>query len=199
MAKSGKSTAYRALSDPASSAFRLADYPFYLLYRVAEVYSDVLERLLKPIGMDRPRWRVLMSLAEHNPASLSLIADMAAMKLPTLQKVVQRMAADGLVATAPRATDARVTEVTMTAAGRRALAEIRQQASRAFALGTGNLSDAELMQFNVLLRRIEADLVEAYSAREPTLVPPQTNKVCPVTKPASTPRKKRTARATSSG
>ena len=96
------------------------------------VYNELLDRKLKPIGMDKPRWRVLMVLFEHNSAALGLLAEMAVMKLPTMHKVVQRMEEDGLVTTSPRPSDNRVTEVRMTAKGRTALVEIRRQASNVF-------------------------------------------------------------------
>lgn len=194
-----KTVSYRTLSDPGSSAFRLSDYPFYLLYRTANVYSELLDRKLKPLGMDKPRWRVLMTLAEHNSAALGLIAEMAVMKLPTIHKIVQRMEEDGLVTTSPRPSDNRVTEVSMSAKGRRMLVEIRRHASDCFAIGTRSLSDEQLMGLNILLRQIESDLEETYNDKDPTLVPPQTNKDWPVTKPAASSRKKRTTRATSSG
>src|SRR5262245_7771463 len=104
----------RARAVPTSKSFRIADYPFYRNARVAGLYSDCLERELKPRGMDQPRWRVLMILNEHNPASMGLIAQMAVMKLPTVLKLVQRMTDEGLVRNAPRLSDQRVTEVSIT-------------------------------------------------------------------------------------
>src|ERR1700680_1244809 len=123
---------YRVFADPASSAFRIANYPFYRLARVCALYAACLDRGLKPRGMDQPRWRVLMILSEHNPAAMGLISEMAVMKLPTVVNLVQRMVKERLVRTAPRATDQRVSEVKITAAGRRALVVVKQTASDVF-------------------------------------------------------------------
>ena len=57
------------LADPASVEFRIANYPFYRMARVSNLYAACLDRGRKPRGMDQPRWRVLMILSEHNPAA----------------------------------------------------------------------------------------------------------------------------------
>jgi DNA-binding MarR family transcriptional regulator len=106
--------------------FRMADWPFYWITRVTGRYFQNIELALKPIGLDVPRWRVLMALYERRTASVSEIADHAIVKLSTMTKIIQRMQADGLVTCRPSETDARVTEVTLTEIGH----EARRQAWR---------------------------------------------------------------------
>jgi MarR family transcriptional regulator, organic hydroperoxide resistance regulator len=149
---------YRVFADPASSAFRIANYPFYRMARVCALYAACLERGLKPRGMDQPRWRVLMILSEHNPAAMGLIAEMAVMKLPTVVKLVQRMAGEGFVRTAPRASDQRVSEVTITAAGRRGLAVVKEAASQVYAQAVEHLGRAQILRLNSVLHEIEKNL-----------------------------------------
>ncbi len=76
-------------------------WPFYWVSRVDQRYVQVLDKRLKPMGLDAPRWRVLMSLHEDTYLSISEIADFSTMRLNTTTKVVQRLIADGLVTTAP--------------------------------------------------------------------------------------------------
>jgi DNA-binding MarR family transcriptional regulator len=153
------------LADPASSAFRIVNYPFYRMARVCNIYAACLDHGLKPRGMDQPRWRVLMILSEHNPAAMGLIAEMAVMKLPTVVKLVQRMKQEGLVRTAPRASDQRVREVIITAVGRRGLSFVKQAASEVYADAVASLGRAQLARLNALLRELEVNLQKSQRMR----------------------------------
>lgn len=148
-----------ARTSPASKTFRIADYPFYRIARVAALYSECLDRELKPRGMDQPRWRVLMILNEHNPAAMGAIAELAVMKLPTLLKLVQRMTEEGLVRNGPRLSDQRVTEVSITPSGRKALVLIRRVAADVYAGVTANLSSRDVETLNSVLGGLEENLL----------------------------------------
>ena len=152
------SDSQRRFSDPGGRAFRITNYPFYRIARVNNLYARCLDRALKPRGMDQPRWRVLMILSEHNPAAMGLIAEMAVMKLPTVVKLVRRMVEEGLVRSSPRARDRRVSDVTITPAGRRGLVVVKRAASVVYAHAAENLGDAQLAALNATLRQIEISL-----------------------------------------
>lgn len=141
-------------SDPADAAFRLETSPFYWLTRVSGRYLLEMERRLKAIGMDVPRWRVLMILAETEPASIGELAERSVIKLFTMTRIVQRMEVAGLVVTSPRATDARVTEARMTAAGRAALVRVRGEGSDVFAAAFTGIDGAEIDALIAMLRRV---------------------------------------------
>lgn len=149
----------RSRTSPLSKSFRIADYPFYRLYRVAALYSECLDRELKPRGMDQPRWRVLMILNEHDPAAMGLIADLAVMKLPTLLKVLRRMEEEGLVRTGARLSDQRVTEVSITPRGRKSLDLVRRVAGRVYEHATAQMSSEDIDTLNGLLGGLEASLL----------------------------------------
>jgi MarR family transcriptional regulator, organic hydroperoxide resistance regulator len=147
-------------TNPISDSFRIAEYPFYRIARVAGLYTECLDRELKPRGMDQARWRILMILREHNPAAMGLIAELAVMKLPTLFKVVRRMANEGLVRHGPRLSDQRVTEVSITPRGRRALVIIRAAAAQVYSRVTSSLTAKEIAALNALLGRVEVNLLD---------------------------------------
>jgi DNA-binding MarR family transcriptional regulator len=147
-------------TNPISDSFRIAEYPFYRIARVAGLYTDCLERELKPRGMDQPHWRILMILREHHPAAMGFIAELAVMKLPTLFKVIRRMTNEGLVRHGPRPSDQRVTEVSITPRGRRALVMIRAVAAQVYTHVTSNLTAKEIAVLNELLGRMEANLLD---------------------------------------
>jgi MarR family transcriptional regulator, organic hydroperoxide resistance regulator len=157
-----RNTGVAALSscNPESESFRIAAYPFYRIARVAGLYTDCLNRELKPRGMDQPHWRVLMLLSEHNPASMGLLAEHAVMKLPTLLKVIRRMSDEGLVRHRPRPTDQRVVEITITPQGRRALAVVRRVAAQVYTQVTSSLSERDIAALNEILQRLEGDLLK---------------------------------------
>ncbi len=144
----------RALADPAHPDFLLAGSPLYWLARVAGRYRLDMDLVLKPIGMDVPRWRVLAILSEHEPASVSELCDHAVIRLSTMTRIVQRLAEAGLVETRQREADGRVTEVTLTDAGRDAAAKVHTQASRIFRHGFDGFDAAEVAQLNDMLQRL---------------------------------------------
>ncbi len=145
-------------SNPAAPGFRLEEYPFYLLASVDHAYSQQMEAALRRIAMSRPRWRVLMSLRARDPRSVSELARMASMKLSNISRVVDGLRAEGLVSCAPRANDARVTEVRLEPPGREALEEIVRVAARQYERAVRGLGVGDIDRLNDLLRRIAANL-----------------------------------------
>lgn len=141
-------------SDPASSGFRIADYPFYLVNRIAGRYGMYMSTALKAIGMDLPTWRALMILHERSPRSVSEIADQSVMRLSTMTRVVQRMKNNGLVRLATRRSDARVTEVAITARGSAAVRRVREVAARMYERSFEDFTEQELQALNRLLGRV---------------------------------------------
>lgn len=144
--------------DPADDAFRLDESPFYWVNRVSGRYVQDMERGLKSVGMDMPGWRTLMILREESPRSVSEIAELAAMRLSTMTRVVQRLAGAGLVEVATSREDARRTEVRLAPKGREALGTVRAAASRVYRQGIGDLTAAEVTELVALLGRLFANL-----------------------------------------
>jgi MarR family transcriptional regulator, organic hydroperoxide resistance regulator len=148
----------KSATDPLDDAFAMANWPFYWITRVARRYTHDMEEVLKKVGMDVARWRVLMILNEINPASVSDLADHGVIKLSTMTKTVIRMQIEGLVATSPRLTDARVTEVRLTAAGNAAITLVRRQASKVYHEAFADLNAHDIEVLNGILTRVFANL-----------------------------------------
>ena len=141
-------------ANPATAGFRLEHSPFYWLTRVSGRYLLQMERHLKAIGMDVPRWRVLMILAEDEPATITTLSERSVVKLATMTRIVQRMVADALVTTEGSLTDGRVTRVRMTPAGRDALARVRAEGSRVFAATFDRTQASEVEELVAQLHRL---------------------------------------------
>lgn len=144
--------------DPGFVDFLIEDSPFYLIARTAGRYSIDLENALRAIGMDLPSWRALMVVAESNPSSVSEIADRAVMRLSTMTRVIQRLEKRDLMALARREGDARVTEVYITPAGKHAVSQIRQIASRLYNIAFHDLDAEEIATLNGILSRVFGNL-----------------------------------------
>ena len=54
--------------NPASEHFKKEEFPFYWLTRVNGRYSMAMEKALKKIDLDVPRYRILFTLDNHTPA-----------------------------------------------------------------------------------------------------------------------------------
>ena len=144
--------------DPASADFLLEHSPFFLMNRSVAAYGLAMERALRAVGTDIPRWRVLMLAQERGPLGVGRIADEAVIRLSTATKVVQRLRDEGLVKLRRSTTDARVTEVALTAAGRRAVGVIRQVASRMYQGAFRDFRPDEIRVMNAMLGRVHANL-----------------------------------------
>jgi MarR family transcriptional regulator, organic hydroperoxide resistance regulator len=145
-------------ADPAEPSFSILESPLYWVVRIDHRHVHELNAVLKRIGMDVPRWRVLMILTEFEPASVSLIAEHGVIKLFTMTKTVKRLEREGLVKTRQRASDARVTEVVLTEKGREAVTRVRAQASRIFHQAFDGIDATEMKYLNKVLKRISRNL-----------------------------------------
>lgn len=136
------------------------DWPFYWISRVNARYVQVLEQRLKPINLDMPRWRVLMSLHEDEHLSVSQIAEFSVLKLNTATKIVQRMLADGLVVTRTSPVDARATEVSLTPYGDRMRQLAMAEADSILAGSFLDIAPNDIATLNGLLQKVFNQLGE---------------------------------------
>ena len=135
-----------------------AEWPFYWISQINAIYAEVLDRRIKPLGIDIPRWRAMISLYEDQFLSVSEIAEFSAQKLNTTTKVVQRMQADGLVRTRVRPTDGRVTEVCLTEKGDELRKAALKEARQIFDLTFADTPPEVIETLNATLKDITAKL-----------------------------------------
>jgi DNA-binding MarR family transcriptional regulator len=138
---------------PAEAPFKTSDYPFYWIVHTANRYLQALEPMLKDMGLDIPRWRVLMVLYEQSPAAVSEIAARSIIKLTTMTKIIQRMERDGLVSTRRRPTDNRATEVSLTPKGDAARRHARKEVDKIYEMTLAALPENEVRLLNTLLAK----------------------------------------------
>jgi DNA-binding MarR family transcriptional regulator len=149
-----RKTSHWRKANPVDPAFKIVNSPFYWLARVDGRYALSMDAVLKKVGMDVPRWRVLMLLTEHSPASVSELAEHAIIRLSTMTKIILRMKAEDYVETRPSVADGRVTEVLLTEKGRQAVEQVRTQAGRIFQQAFHDLDDPMIKTLNEVLQHI---------------------------------------------
>jgi DNA-binding MarR family transcriptional regulator len=99
------------------------DYLLYLLARASMQASAQFHAVVKARGFSVLEWRVIGQLA-GGPCTVSKVAERALSQQPTLTKVVDRMAAKGLVVRLEDAADRRRVYVRLTEKGQRIAAEL---------------------------------------------------------------------------
>lgn len=151
---SGADAPARDETAPAAPPFRPEEWPFHWINRTNGRYFQVMEKALKPLGLDIAQWRVLMFLDDVGPRSIGEIADICLIKLSTTTKIVQRLQADDLVACRPGRRDARVTEVRLTPRGKALQAEVRAAIDHLFAEVFEGIGEARLEAANRVLAEI---------------------------------------------
>lgn len=139
--------------------FDFANWPFYWLAKADRAYLARLEKILAKVGLDIPRWRVLMVLHNRSTASVSELAEHSITKLSTMTKTVQRMEADQLVTTAASVKDGRVTEVSITQKGETAGKIAWEEANRLMEFAFAGFTESEKRKTVKLLEKLTRNLV----------------------------------------
>ena len=139
-----------------TSSVQLDNYPFFLLCGASEYYVLKMERALKATGIDLPGWRTLMLLAEKNPRSITEIAGLAIIKVPTMMKALERMKKLRLVTTAQARDDGRVTEVHITKKGRESADHVRRVAKQICSQALLGFTPRDVHALNRAMVRIRA-------------------------------------------
>jgi len=108
--------------------------------------------------LDIPFWRVLMILGEQAPRGVGDISEAAVINLSTMTRIVQRMARKKLVRCTRRNDDYRITDVFLTALGKRKLAAARKITAPVFAAAIGDFSEREFSDTIEALDRLYTNL-----------------------------------------
>jgi DNA-binding MarR family transcriptional regulator len=148
----------RAVADPGSEKFRVDCYPFYLLNRAVGRYNVVIEGELRKIDIDIPTWRVLMVLGAKEPQPVGQVAKLAVINISTMMRIVERMQKAGLVQSVPSASDGRITELNLSASGRKKLAAARKLAAPIYQQLIRDFSAKDFSTLLTLLNRLHDNL-----------------------------------------
>jgi DNA-binding MarR family transcriptional regulator len=128
--------------------------------RLSELFTQTGEALARPAGQTLARWLVLETL-DDSPRPVADVARRLRLARQSVQRVMDLLEADGLVAYAPNPRHRRAKLARLTPAGRRTLRAI-QRAQREWADRNGTeIGAPELDAAATGLRRIRAALASA--------------------------------------
>ncbi len=130
------------------------DYLAYLLARASADISGQFHAEVRAAGLGVPEWRVLASLAGGDGVPVGDLAALVLAKQPTVTKLIDRMAAAGLVRRGRSVGDGRQRLVHVTAAGRRRVAPLLARARRHEAAVVTTLGAADAGRLKRILRRL---------------------------------------------
>jgi DNA-binding MarR family transcriptional regulator len=104
------------------------EYLGYLLGQANHALYKDFDAHVRAAGLSSVEWRVLATLHDGEPLTISQLAREVLSKQPTVTKLVQRMAEQGWVSLQGDASDQRRTLVAATAAGRRLVKPLVEEA-----------------------------------------------------------------------
>jgi DNA-binding MarR family transcriptional regulator len=104
------------------------DYLPAMLAQASHLISSEFHAVARAHGYSVSEWRVLATLEGGDPVSIGRLAQVAILKQPTVTRILDRMASDGIVERMSHASDRRVTLVRITGRGKRAVRRLKKLA-----------------------------------------------------------------------
>lgn len=144
----------RARGSAAAPARFVDGYLGYLLGQANHALYKDFDARVRAAGLSSIEWRVLATLQDSEPLTVSQLALDVLSKQPTVTKLVQRMAEQGWVALQADAADQRRTLVAITPAGRRLVRPLLLQARHHEAQALSALAAPEQAALKALLARL---------------------------------------------
>jgi len=134
---------------------------FAQLAATARHSRTLLSRQLLSCGLYAGQDAVILALDADDGMSLSAIADQLGVRAPTMTKTINRLAAQGFVDKRGSETDARLSHVFLTEAGRDAVSRVRKALRKSQRLAIEEMSSKDLKLLAKLLRKIERNIAAA--------------------------------------
>ena len=130
------------------------DYLGYLLGQANHALYKEFDGHVRAAGLSSIEWRVLATLHDSAPLTISQLAHEVLSKQPTVTKLVQRMCEQGWLALQADAADQRRTLVTTTPAGKRLVRPLMEKARTHEAAMLQALPAAERAALKKLLSKL---------------------------------------------
>lgn len=129
----------------------------HLLRRAHQRYQAVFQECAAGLGLTGPQFAALLRIAERGRVTQNLLGRLAAMDSATVQGVVRRLEARGLVHGARDPLDRRARVLTITAHGAQVLRAAEEAGRRANEALLAPLSPADRRQLLALLQRLAGE------------------------------------------
>ena len=138
----------------------------FLVHDVSRLRRTVVDKALRPIGLTRSQWWVLVNLSRHNAQGMmqTELAKVMDVGKVTLGGLIDRLEASGLVKRQADPSDRRAKRVVMTPKGTKLLADIQSIATKVNdqilnGIARNDISRAETVLYKMKQQLIAMDAV----------------------------------------
>lgn len=144
-------------SKVASHRFRVG----FLIHDVSRLRKNIVDKILRPLGVTRSQWWVLVNLSRHGSGMVQTeLAQVLDIGKVALGGLIDRLEKSGYVARVPSPTDRRAKYIEMTDLGIELLARIQEEIAPINSQMLGSFSTEEMRQADDLLSRMKRTLLE---------------------------------------
>src|SRR5262245_11796882 len=142
---------------PAGSTYRIGDYPMHYIAAVQRQNQLNLGHALRAVEISVPMWRALAALQDKDGRTIGQIADMTVLDRSSLGRLLEEMAAQGLVERASPPEDRRAVLIRLSPAGRRRFEAAQPIVLAHYRRLLHGISAREFATLMRLLRRLKAN------------------------------------------
>lgn len=150
------------------------DLSAFLPYRLAVLSERASRRLSvvyeKAHGLSVAEWRILVHLLRSEKVSVREINNCVNLEKSRVSRAVTRLETEGMVEKSPGAVDGRLVEISLSAKGRAALADILPEALEVERSLVAGLTTEELATFGAVMEKIHAAMDQDPAARPRSVV-----------------------------
>jgi DNA-binding MarR family transcriptional regulator len=130
----------------------------FLLHEVTRLLRRRFDRLVCETGLTRSQWQAVARLSKDEGMSQAALAEILEIEPITLTRMIDRLAAKGLIERRPNPRDRRSWSLHLTAAARPLLAELERHAEVARAEAFRGVSAEDLSRLEQTLGTVKANL-----------------------------------------
>lgn len=154
---SARDKAASAVIDPVPARYRITDYPMHYFAVIQRQNQANLARILRSAGLSVQMWRALSALYDQNAQTIGQIADMTVLDRSSLGRLLEEMAADGLVVRESPADDRRAVLIRLSATGRRRFESVLPRVQTHYRRLLHGVSGEDFATLMRVLRRVKAN------------------------------------------
>lgn len=134
--------------------FELDDCLAFVTSTSAKIFSQKLEQRLKPYGISRARWIALHHIYRHEVLMQRELADLMAIREPTVGRMVLEMVQDGLVERQASDTDRRANQLVLTKQGQKLYLDMLPIVEQFKEDTTAGIDQADLATISRVLKKM---------------------------------------------
>lgn len=138
--------------------YRLSKSFPYLARRVGVRIGELFDRVVAPMDMDVPTYRVLAALHEQSEQRLSELGEKTSIPLPTLSRMIGALIQHGLVTRVRPESNGRIVEISLSPQGAKLVEQLIPIAIRFEQAALAHLTSSEVNLVKALLERAHRNL-----------------------------------------